>query len=369
MILFATQNFLPSVGGTQLYVTGLADALAARGHAVEVYCDAASAGAVRRVDEARTYPIHRFGGPRPLMRWRKARAVAKRIAQGGVGAVITDTWKSLEHVSSESLAGVRVLCLGHGSEFLTPPGSAKERRMIECLAKADIVAANSHFTADLARPYLGKETELRVVLPGVDPPAGASREYKPPARDGDPRLLTIARLEPRKGIDTVLRALPALARQHPNIRYDVVGKGGDLSRLTALAKRLGVAPRVSFHGYIPEGAKSALLAKADIFVLPNRREPGSVEGFGIVFIEAAAFGVPSIAGADGGTVDAVLDGKTGLVVDGERDDAVRTALSGLLGDDSRRQAFGRTAHERFWHEFAWPSAISRFEAALFDRIG
>jgi phosphatidylinositol alpha-1,6-mannosyltransferase len=262
-----------------------------------------------------------------------------------------------------------VLCLGHGSEFLTSPGSAKERRIVQCLAKADILAANSHFTADLARPYLSKETELRVVLPGVDPPAGASREYKQPARDGRPRLLTIARLEPRKGIDTVLRALPALAQQHPNIRYDVVGKGGDLSRLTAQAKKLGVAQRTSFHGYIPEAAKSDLLAKADVFVLPNRRETGSVEGFGIVFVEAAAFGVPSIAGADGGTVDAVLDGATGLVVDGEKNDAVRTALSSLLGNHNQREALGRAAQERFWREFAWPSAISRFEAALFDRIG
>lgn len=369
MILFATQNFLPSIGGTQLYVTGLADALAARGHAIEVYCDAASARAARKIDQARSYPIRRFGGLRPLMRWRKARAVAARIAQGGVRAVITDTWKSLEYFSAASLEGVRVLCLGHGSEFLTVPRSGKQRRMIECLAKADIVAANSHFTADLARPFLGKETELRVVLPGVDPPAGGPRQYKTPAHNGGARLLTVARLEPRKGIDVVLRALPALAQQHPNIHYDVVGKGGDLSRLTALAKRLGVAQRVSFHGYVPEGEKSELLAQADVFVLPNRREPGSVEGFGIVFVEAAAFGVPSIAGADGGTVDAVLDGTTGLVVEGERDDAVRTALSGLLGDPARRQTLGRTAQERFWREFAWPAAIARFEAALFDRMG
>jgi phosphatidyl-myo-inositol dimannoside synthase len=369
MILFATQNFLPSIGGTQLYVTGLADALAARGHSIEVYCDAASAGAARKIDEARTYPICRFGGLRPLMRWQKARAVAKRIALGGVRAVIVDTWKSLEHFSRESLAGVRVLCLGHGSEFLTRPRSAKQRRMIECLAKADILAANSRFTADLARPFVGRETELRVVLPGVDPPAGASREYIRPPRDDGPQLLTIARLEPRKGIDAVLRALPALAKRHANVRYDVVGKGADLSRLTALAKSLGVDQRVKFHGYIPEAEKSELLGKADVFVLPNRREPGSVEGFGIVFVEAAAFGIPSIAGADGGTDDAVLDGETGLIVDGGKDPAIEAALLDLLGDAARREALGRAAQERFWREFAWPSAISRFEAALFDTRG
>src|SRR5262249_42347313 len=141
---------------------------AANGHAIEVYCDSASQGAAAQIDAARRYPIRRFGGPRPWMRRAKARAVAKRIAQGGVQAVITDTWKSLEHPPADSLRGARVLCLAHGSEFLVPAGSAKERRMIECLAKADIVAANSHFTADLARPFVRGRTDMRVLLPGVD---------------------------------------------------------------------------------------------------------------------------------------------------------------------------------------------------------
>src|ERR1700761_5417885 len=149
MILFATQNFLPSVGGTQIYVTGLADALAKKGHDIEVYCDTASKGAAQKVDAARPYQIFRFGGPRPLMRRRKARAVMKRIAEGGISAVITDTWKSLEHLPVDGLKDVRVMCLAHGNEFLHGPDTAKGKLLIKCLAKADIVAANSEFTADL----------------------------------------------------------------------------------------------------------------------------------------------------------------------------------------------------------------------------
>src|SRR5436309_14321865 len=136
MILFATQNFLPSIGGTQLYVTGLADALAARGHAVEIYCDATSKAAAAQVDSARTYPIRRFGGLRPVMRRSKAWAVMQRLAGGGIRALVADTWKSLEHISTDALAGVNVFCLAHGSEFLVPKGGAKERRVVECLAKA-----------------------------------------------------------------------------------------------------------------------------------------------------------------------------------------------------------------------------------------
>lgn len=364
MILFATQNFLPSVGGTQLYVTGLADALAARGHTVEIYCDAANKAAAAQVDGARPYPIRRFGGLRPVMRRSKAWAVMQRLGSSGVRAIVTDTWKSLEFISADALKGAKVFCLAHGSEFLVPKGGAKERRMRECLAKACVVAANSHFTAALVEPHIGGKTALRVILPGVDSPPGASADFRSRDAAAAPRLLTIARLEPRKGIDTVLRALPALAREHPNISYDVIGKGEDHARLLRLAEQLGTSDRVRFHGYISEQQKAALLNRATLFLMPNRREPGSVEGFGIVFVEAAAFGVPSIAGSDGGTSDAVQHERTGLVADGANDRDVESAISTLLANGGARERMGVAAHQRFWSEFVWPAAVHRFEEAL-----
>jgi len=367
MILFATQNFLPSVGGTQIYVTGLADALAAKGHGVEVFCDTASKGAAAKVDQVRNYPIRRFGGPRPLMRRRKARALVKRVAQGGVTAVITDTWKSLEHLPAESLSKLRVLCLGHGNEFLHAPESAKGKLLIACLAKADIVAANSQFTADLARPFTSGKTRIRVIWPGIVPPLGASRTAPRKDQDG-PAILTIARLEPRKGIDVVLRALPALLKTHPDLSYDIGGKGDDRERLEGLVRSLELGKHVRFHGFTDEQMKAEMLQRADIFALPNRREHRSVEGFGIVFMEAAAYGVPSIAGMDGGASDAVLDGKTGLIADGESDAAVLAVLSRMLSNAAERRAMGNAARARFWKEFAWDAAIGRFENALFGEL-
>jgi len=362
MILFDTQNFLPDVGGTQLYVTGLADALAARGHFIEVFCDATSAEAAARIDAARHYPIMRFGGPRPWMRWRKAHAVAARIAEGDVTAIVTDTWKSLSPLSERILSDVRVLCLGHGNEFLQAPGGVKERRMIAALAKADILAANSQFTARIAEPFARGKT--RVMLPGVIPPAGASREFAPHAPTQNPKLLTIARLEPRKGIDMVLRALPELRAKYPGLIYDIVGKGADRARLEKLVQELGVAASVRFHAYVSENEKANFLKNADIFLLPNRREGTSVEGFGIVFQEAAAFGVPSIAGADGGTGDAVIADQTGLIVDGENEPTIRDAVLRLLSDNELRNRLAAAAHKRFWAEFAWDAAVARFEKAL-----
>ncbi len=177
-------------------------------------------------------------------------------------------------------------------------------------------------------------------------------------------MLTIARLDPYKGVDTVLRAVAKLKERLPNIRYDVVGDGGDRKRLHGMADELGLKEHVRFRGLVSEEEKAELLRSADVFVLPNRREPGEVEGFGIVFVEAGAFAVPSIAGGDGGTSSALVDGQTGLIVDGSSEHAVMEALSRLLEDRQLAGRMGVAAHKRFWAEFAWEAAIARFEALL-----
>ena len=365
MILFTTQNFLPGIGGIQNYVTGLADAFAARGEKIAVFCDREDEpGTALAIDNTRVYPIHRFGGPRPWRSWRKARAVRKRLTVGDVRAVIADSWKGLVQMPRSGLGQARVMCLAHGAELLVPPRSAKGRRISRAFAKADIVAANSHFTAGLVRPFVSGKTEVRILLPGVSTPPGAPLTFPTRARVEAKRLLTIARLDPYKGIDRVLQALPALVQRHGAVHYDVVGSGADAARLHALARSLRVERHVTFHGRVDESMKAELLRKADIFVLPSRLEPGEVEGFGIVYVEAGAFGVPSIAGRDGGTPDAVLDGKTGLLVDGNASGAIAASVSRLLDDPALAAEMGRAAFERFWSEFAWESAIGRFADVL-----
>jgi len=361
MILFTTQNFLPDIGGQQAYVTGLADALAARGHALHVLADAAIAPGSKAVDSARAYPIARFGGPRPWRRFRKGLVLNATLDRGGVRAVVADSWKSLEHLRRRP--DIPVLCLCHGSEFLAADDT-KKRRIARALAKASMAAANSRYTAELVRRVAGTGTEVCVLLPGVEPAETAARVHARKAANAEPRLLTIARLEPRKGVDAVLKALPVLVGAFPGLVYDVAGDGADRARLARLAEALGVASAVRFHGNVGAEKKATLLAGTDLFVLPNRREPDSVEGFGLVFLEAAAFGVPSLAGADGGAVDAVRHGETGSVVSGADERAVCDAIGELLANPDRLREMGKAAHARFWGEFAWDAAVARFEAAL-----
>jgi phosphatidyl-myo-inositol dimannoside synthase len=199
-----------------------------------------------------------------------------------------------------------------------------------------------------------------VLLPGVYPPTGAARTLSP--RASGRKIVTIARLDPFKGVDTVLRAISRLKQTYPALTYHVIGDGADRKRLPALARELGIGDSVHFHGEIGalDPRKAALLADCDIFVSPNR----DVESFGIVFVEAGALGLPCIAGKEGGTADAVIEGETGLIVDGADTAAVTAAIAKLLDDPERAARMGRAGHDRFWSEFAWDAAIGRFESAL-----
>jgi phosphatidylinositol alpha-1,6-mannosyltransferase len=358
MILFVAQTFLPEAGVAPALMTGLVHALTLRGHPAEVYCRESRLAAVKAFDASRRYAIHRFGGPRFWRRMKMAGAIRRRITRGGVTTVVTDSWKSLESLPAKALKGVRVVCLAHGNEYTD---KAQTGRIRSVLARADVVVATSGFTASLARPMAG-QTPVDIVLPGVTPPQGAHLGLRPHV-SGD-RLLCIARLEPRKGIDQVIGALAALKPQYPRLTLDVVGQGEDGQRLSDLAAALGVSGQVNFHGYVSDTARAELIRAARVFVLPNRPDASGVDGFVPAFLEVAACGVPVVAGRAGGVADVVLDGETGLIVDGEDIDSLTNALRHLLDDAALQRRLGSAAQKRFWAEFAWSEAVARYEVIL-----
>jgi phosphatidylinositol alpha-1,6-mannosyltransferase len=163
----------------------------------------------------------------------------------------------------------------------------------------------------------------------------------------------------------VLATLPRLRERFPGIVYLVGGDGDDLPRLRRLAAALGVERHVEFLGRLPDDrAKAALFERSDVFAMPVRRVGASVEGFGIVYAEAAWRGVPSLAGAEGGGADAVLDGQTGFVRRGDDPEAVQAALATLLADDALRARMGEAAQRRAREELSWTHALPRYLAAL-----
>jgi phosphatidylinositol alpha-1,6-mannosyltransferase len=222
------------------------------------------------------------------------------------------------------------------------------------LAGAHTVVANSRFTAALVEEIFPGGARRIVVLPmGVDPPEPADpltvedlrRRYG--VTDG-PVLLTVARLAPVKGHETVLKALPRLLSRHPGLRYLVVGEGPERRRLETLARDQGVPSQVIFTGAVSDAERAAHFALATLFAMPSRRleRYDGLEGFGLVFLEAASHGLVSIGGASGGVAEAIRHGETGLLVPPDDPAAFAEAADRLLRDPAARRRLGETA--RLW---------------------
>jgi phosphatidylinositol alpha-1,6-mannosyltransferase len=199
------------------------------------------------------------------------------------------------------------------------------------------------------------------VYPGVD-----ARRFSPDADDGALRralaprgellLLSVARLQRRKGHDLVLRVLPALKKAAPSLRYVIVGDGDERDRLERLSVELGVSADVSFVGSVSDAELPAYFAACDVFVLPTRTETSDFEGFGIVFLEAAAAGKPAVGGRNGGVPEAIVEGETGMLVADERTDELFAALKSMCTSEVLRHQMGAAGRARAIRDFSWDRA-------------
>lgn len=175
-----------------------------------------------------------------------------------------------------------------------------------------------------------------------------------PATDGVPRLLTVCRLsEPRKNVDRVLHALARLKDRH-DFRYTVVGDGRLRASLEELAQTLGLAQRVRFTGFVNQSELLDIYAHSDLMALASGVTPRSHEGFGIVYLEAAASGVPSLAARVAGAAEAVEDGASGMFVDEPTIENLADALARFLRGEIR---FDRQACRSFARRFTWTSVV------------
>ena len=177
-------------------------------------------------------------------------------------------------------------------------------------------------------------------------------------------IVSVARLVPRKGIDTVLRVLPDVRTAIPNLVYAVVGDGPERLRLQRLAEELGIADSVRFLGAVPPDDLRRALRAADCFVLTPREIGGEVEGFGIVYLEAAAAGLTSIGSRSGGVPEAVLDHETGILVAPDNPQETAAAIRRLLQDDALRARLASHAHARAQQEFSWPRRALLFRGMI-----
>lgn len=261
------------------------------------------------------------------------------------------------------------VCWAHGEELAYMRASRELNWLAtKVYRRARAVIANSQNTADMLATYGIEAGRIHVVRPGVDAQRfrpdtdGAARLRRELAPDGAVLCLTVGRLQRRKGHDVVIEALAGLGMMASRLRYVIVGDGEERERLESLVRTHGLEASVVFKGRIPAADLARYYAAADIFVHPNRIDSGDFEGFGIVFLEAAACGLPAIAGRSGGVPEAVVDGETGLLVSGTDVGEIQAALSVLIGAPDRRKTMGRTARLRAVTEFSWQRSADRIAA-------
>jgi phosphatidylinositol alpha-1,6-mannosyltransferase len=262
----------------------------------------------------------------------------------------------------------------HGAE-VTVPGRLPGLRtgLARVLRDAELVVAAGSYPAAEAERAAGARLPTVVIPPGVDGdrfrPYDDAERLAARVRLGLPSdalvVLGLSRLVPRKGFDVLIRAAGAAAARHPDLLVVIAGAGRDRSRLERLAARHR-AP-VRFTGRVADDELPALHGSADVFAMlcRNRWFGLEQEGFGIVFLEAAAAGVPQLAGDSGGSAEAVLDGVTGTVVrrpSSER--AVLAALEALLDHPERRARLGAAARARVDHELSYDALARRLAATL-----
>lgn len=377
--LLVTNDFAPKLGGIQSYLeelwlrldpTSTEVLTASSDHRAAAY-DAAQRARGLRIERVRASTLY-------LPTRRAGAAVDAAIDRFGPDLVLYDPWVPLGALGRRR--GVPYGLVLHGAEVTIParlPGLAAWSKDVLVNASV-VVCAGSYPEAEAWRLAGATMPPIVAIPPGVDVARFAPLDERARAAararlrlpSTGPLIVSVGRLVPRKGLDVLIDAAALCAAKDPLVTLAIAGAGRDLRRLERRARSASV--RVHFLGRVTEADKSALLAAADIFAQPCRSRWGGLEqeGFGIVFLEAAACGVPQVAGRSGGSDEAVVTGVTGLVVDDPHDPVcVATALAELLGDPARRDQMGRAARTRAQADFDYDLLAGRLSSGLEAAVG
>jgi phosphatidyl-myo-inositol dimannoside synthase len=272
--------------------------------------------------------------------------------------------------------GIPYCCYTHGEDINIATTSRELKWLTRRVLRiANAVIANSNFTRDLLLNDWGIPPErVRLLHPGVD-----CEYFRPAPPDAEVRkrlgwegrqvILTVGRLQRRKGQDVMIEVVARLRERFPNVLYAVVGDGDERPRLNDIVARLGVAPHVQFLGEVKDSELLHCYQQCDVFALPNRAVGKDVEGFGMVLLEAQACGRPVLTGASGGTAETMRNGETGVVVACDRADEPATALAQMLDDGEKLDRMGRAGREWVGGKFNWPALASEARGVFASCVG
>lgn len=370
--LLVTNDFPPRVGGIQRTLEALAREFPADRFAV--LCP--DRGGSEAFDAEAAYRVYRqqepFLWPTP--------AVGRRVEEAALGfgaeVVLFGAVYPLALLGPRlARAGLPYAALAHGFEYWLSLAPGTHALMRRATGRAARVAACSTFIARVVRTAVPEPVPVSVLYPGANVETfRPDLEYEDLTQrhgvSGRPLVVCVSRLVPRKGQDVLIRAMPEISRRVPRAALLIVGDGPYRGRLEALATE---APpgSVAFSGEVSEADLPRYYRAGDVFAMPCRNRLGGleVEGWGNVFIEAAACGRPVVVGDSGGAREALVDGETGLLVDGSDVGAVTDAVASLLADPARAAQMGSAGRARVERSYTWSRVASELAAWLRGAVG
>ena len=359
MYLIVTKTFPPEIGGMQNLMWGLSNELS-KNLMIKVFADYYEDH--KTFDEQVSFSIERVGGIKLLRKYRKAQLINEFIKENKINGIIADHWKSLELLKTNK----KKICLIHGKEINHKKGTSLNKRVLEVLNNVETIVANSTYTKDLAISLGVQQDKIVVINPGVDQVQELNKNTLEKVENllkyKTPRLITVSRFDKRKNHEKIIMSLRNLKQIYPDIVYICIGYGDEEENIRKLVAELNLQGQIMFFKDVSNDLKNSLVAKSNIFVMPSIIYKKSVEGFGIAYIEAAQYGVPSLGGKDGGASDAIEHRKTGLICDGSEVDEVYSSINSML-ENNKYLEYGKAAKENS-SKFEWNKIVEEYKKIL-----
>ena len=359
MYIIITRSFPPEIGGMQSLMWGLTNELS-KNLMLKVFADYYEDH--KNFDEQVSFSIERIGGIKLLRKYRKAHLINEFIKNNKIEGIIADHWKSLELLKTSK----KKICLIHGKEINHEKGTSLNKRVLEVLNNTETIVANSEYTKNLAISLGVQQDKIIVINPGVNKVQELNKKtlvkVESLLKHKSPRLITVSRFDKRKNHEKIIMALRNLKQIYPSIVYICVGYGDEDKNIKKLVSELSLEPQVMFFKDISNELKNVLVANSNVFVMPSVVHKKSVEGFGIAYVEAGQYGVPSLGGKDGGASDAIEHQKTGLICDGNELDEVYTSINSML-ENNKYLEYGKAAKENS-SKFEWNKIIEEYKKIL-----
>ncbi len=369
-LMLITQDFPPEVGGIQTYSYEYARQLSK-------YCEyfaviAPSKPDSKLTDKKLNFPVFRFNISNSLLFLKLYRELGNIVEQNNIDATFHAQWHTTLPAASLRNKGKleKVFCAVHGRELLFNPYHKKfileniyNRYRKNSLQKVDHLYPVSDFTSNELEKYGIEKDKKTVQHNGTDLSQFNKNLVDEKSRkriierynlSGKKVVLTVCRLVSRKGVDIVIKAIKKLSDKYPDLVYIVIGSGPEMDHYKELARNLAVDDKVIFTGRVEDEKEfTAFYDVSDVFVMVPRSGKSNVEGFGIVYLEANAFGLPVIGSKSGGIPSAIADGETGLLVDEDNPEQLVTALDKLLGNRDYARKLGNNGLMRIKNELNW----------------